>query len=111
MACPTMKTTNDMPIAEPSSFSCLDLVPFQINPHYLDANPLGHAGETREQRILEFLAVNRDIRVAGLREGCLFWIEGLSIELKGNRPLRVFEHGREPVEYKEGDPLDFLLKE
>lgn len=109
VACPTMKTTNDMPIAEPSSFNCLDLIPFQINPHYLDANPSGHAGETREQRILEFLAVNRDVRVVGLREGCLFWVEGDSIELKGNRPLRVFAYGQDAVEYKEGEPLDFLL--
>lgn len=109
VACPTMKTTNDMPIAEPSSFNCLDLIPFQINPHYLDANPSGHAGETREQRILEFLAVNRDVKVAGLREGCLFWIEGETIELKGKRPLRVFTYGQNAVEYSEGEPLDFLL--
>ena len=110
VACPTMKTTNDMPIAEPSSFSCLDLIPFQINPHYLDANPSGHAGETREQRILEFLAVNREIKVAGLREGCLFWIEGEAMELKGKRPLRVFSYGEDAVEYNEGEPLDFLMK-
>lgn len=110
VACPTMKTTNDMPIAEPSSFNCLDLIPFQINPHYLDANPQGHAGETREQRIMEFLAVNRDVKVAGLREGCLFWIEGESIELKGNKSLRVFSFGKPAFEVKEGDDLDFLLK-
>ncbi len=111
IACPTMKTTNDMPIAEPESFNCLDLVPFQINPHYLDANPQGHAGETREQRILEFLAVNRNSIVVGLREGCLFWIEGGKIELKGNRNLRVFRHSQSPAEYEEGAALDFLMKE
>ena len=110
VACPTMKTTNDMPISEPESFICLDLIPFQINPHYLDANPQGHAGETREQRILEFLAVNRDIKVTGLREGCLFWIEGNTIELKGNRPLRVFMYGQQATEYQEGEALDFLLE-
>ena len=110
VACPSMKTTNDMPISEPKSFNCLDLIPFQINPHYLDANPQGHAGETREQRILEFLAVNRDVKVAGLREGCLFWIEGNTIELKGTRPLRVFEYGKPAMEYKEGEAIDFLLK-
>jgi dipeptidase E len=110
IACPTMKTTNDMPVAEPSSFRCLDLIPFQINPHYLDANPQGHAGETREQRILEFLAVNRDVTVAGLREASLFWIEGQSIELKGQKKLRVFKYGEPAKEYSEGDPLDFLLK-
>ena len=111
VACPSMKTTNDMPIAEPSSFSCLDLVPFQINPHYIDTNPAGHAGETREERIIEFLSVNRKVKVAGLREGCLFWIEGDSIELKGKKPLRVFSFGQAAREYSEGEPLDFLLRE
>jgi len=111
VACPTMNTTNDMPIAEPSSFRCLDLIPFQINPHYQDANPQGYAGETREQRILEFLAVNRDVTIAGLREGCLLWIEGDSVELKGKKPLRVFTYGQVAVEYEEGDPLDFLMTE
>jgi len=110
LACPTMKTTNDMPIVELSSFRCLDLIPFQINPHYLDGNPPGHSGETREQRILEFLAVNRDIKVAGLREGCLFWIEGNSIEIKGNKPLRVFKYDKPAAEYEEGEALDFLLE-
>ncbi len=71
VACPTMKTTNDMPICEPPSFNCLKVIPFQINPHYLDANPAGHAGETREPRILEFLTVNRTFPVVGLREGSL----------------------------------------
>ncbi len=102
VACPTMKTTNDMPIAEPPSFSCLNLVPFQINPHYLDAGLAGHGGETREQRIMEFLAVNREMMVAGLREGCLLQVEGAEIELKGTRTMRVFRHGQEPVEHQPG---------
>jgi dipeptidase E len=109
VACPTMKTTNDMPISEPPSFRCLNVVPFQINPHYLDANPAGHAGETREQRIQEFLTVNRDITVAGLREGCLFKVSGDSITLVGSRPLRVFRFGTEPREFMAGDDLGFLL--
>lgn len=108
VACPSMKTTNDMPISEPASFNCLGLVPFQINPHYLDASPQGHAGETREQRIMEFLTVNRNMTVAGLREGCLFWIEGNNVELKGNRSLRVFRFGVPPREVEEGSALDFL---
>jgi len=109
VACPTMRTTNDMPISEPLSFACLNLIPFQINPHYLDANPAGFGGETREQRILEFLTVNRDIWVAGLREGCLFRIEGNRIKLMGHRPLRVFRYGQEPTEIEAGKDCSFLL--
>ncbi len=110
VACPTMKTTNDMPVCEPSSFNCLNLVPFQINPHYLDANPAGHAGETREQRIMEFLQVNRNTTVAGLREGCLLTVRDHSITLTGPRKLRVFRYGEEPAEYSSSDSIDFLLK-
>lgn len=109
VACPSMKTTNDMPISEPPSFDCLNLIPFQINPHYLDVNPAGHGGETREQRILEFLTVNRDMYVAGLREACLFEVEGRHLEMKGNRSLRVFRYGMEPAEYQPGENLDFLF--
>ena len=58
VACPTIKTTNDMPVVEPESFNSFNLIPFQINPHYLDVNPSGHAGETREQRIEEFIEAN-----------------------------------------------------
>jgi len=109
VACPTMKTTNDMPISEPSSFQCLNLVPFQINPHYLDAGPAGHGGETREQRIGEFLTVNRGTTVAGLREGCLFHVDNDCLKLKGQRTLRVFRFGMEPKEYSSDENLDFLL--
>ena len=111
VACPTMKTTNDMPVSQPRSFKCLNLVPFQINPHYLDANPAGHGGETREQRILEFLAVNRKVTVAGLREATLFRIEGGTIELLGNRPMRVFRYGKYPEEFQPGENISFLVKE
>jgi dipeptidase E len=109
VACPTMKTTNDMPISEPPSFDCLNLVPFQINPHYLDANPAGHGGETREQRILEFLAVNRTATVVGLREGTLFEVKGDAIQLKGSRPMRLFRFGEAPREVLPGEDVGFLL--
>lgn len=98
VACPTLRTTNDMPIVQPDSFRTCDLVSFQINPHYLDANPEGHGGETRQQRIEEFLAVNRDITVIGLRESSLIQVEGDKYELKGRRPMRIFRYGQEPVE-------------
>ncbi len=109
VACPTIKTTNDMPIAEPSSFNAFNFVKFQINPHYLDANPLGHAGETREQRIEEFLEINPDIYVAGLREGCMFKIVNNSIQHIGKRTMRLFIKGSEPKEFSSEDNLDFLL--
>ena len=71
IACPSLKTTNDMPIVEPIKFKTLKLVPFQINPHYLDDNPANHGGETREVRINEFIEVNRETHVVGLREGTM----------------------------------------
>jgi len=109
VACPTLMTTNDMPIFQPQSFKCLDLIPFQINPHYLDANPEGHGGETRQQRIEEFLVVNRSMKVAGLREASLLQLEGDLLKLYGSRNLRLFEFGKEPVEYSPGSDLSFLL--
>ena len=108
VACPTICTTNDMPIVEPQSFRVTGLIPFQINPHYLDAHPDGHAGETREQRLEEYITANPDMYVAGLREGCMFRIEGDAMELIGERSLRVFKHGQAPKEYQSGD-VSFLL--
>lgn len=109
VACPTIRTTNDMPVAEPSSFRSFNLIPFQINPHYLDANPEGHAGETREQRIQEFIEVNPGIFVAGLREGTMFLVEGKKLSLIGPRKARIFARGSEPSEVRAGDDLSFLL--
>lgn len=110
ICCPTLKTTNDMPIIEPESFNGLNLIPFQINPHYLDANPNGHGGETREQRIEEFMVVNRDVYVAGLREACLLLVEGDEMKLIGDRKLRLFKFGQEPQELDNTVNLNYLLK-
>ncbi len=71
-----IRTTNDMPIVEPESFRAIGAVGFQDNPHYLDAHPAGHAGETREQRIEAFIAANPGVYVAGLREGCMLHVRG-----------------------------------
>ena len=109
VACPTLRTTNDMPIIDPHGFDCTGLVPFQINPHYLDANPDGHAGETREQRIEEFIEINPEVFVAGLREGCMFKVENNKLELIGAKTCRIFKKGQEPVELKAGDDFSFLL--
>jgi dipeptidase E len=110
VACPTIRTTNDMPILQPSSFKGFNLIPFQINPHYLDANPIGHAGETREQRIEEFIEVNPEVWVAGLREGTMLLIEDKNIRLLGRRKARIFKKGFPPTELGEHDNFSFLLK-
>jgi len=109
LACPTILTTNDMPVVFPESPDAIGLIPFQINPHYLDANPDGHAGETREARILEFIEVNRKINVLGLREGTMLEIENNNMQLIGERPARLFKYGEEPYEYLPGKDLSFLL--
>lgn len=110
VACPTIRTTNDMPIVEPQSFNVLNLVPFQINPHYLDSHPENHGGETREVRILEFIEANPDMYVAGLREGCRFLVEDGKLELIGDKSLRVFKKGEDIKEYEPGANLQFLIK-
>ena len=100
-----MKTTNDMPIIYPPSFDCMGLVPFNVNPHYLDPNPeLKHNGETRETRIKEFLTQN-DTKVVGLREGN--WIRkiGNRITVEGNESTRIFEKNKEPYEIESGAEL------
>lgn len=100
-----MKTTNDMPIVYPPSFECMGLVPFNINPHYLDPNPhLKHNGETRETRIKEFLTQN-NTKVVGLREGN--WIRkiGQKITVEGKELTRIFEKNKEPYEIAPGTEL------
>ena len=110
LTCPTIKTTNDMPVVEPQSFDALNLIPFQINPHYTDETIQQHAGETREMRINEFLVANPEIKVAGLREGTMLLIENDSVSLRGNKPCRVFTYKQEPVELKTGDDFSFLMQ-
>ena len=110
VACPTIMTTNDMPIVDPKGFDVFNLIPFQINPHYLDANPEGHAGETREARIEEFIVANPDVYVLGLREGCILYVEDDKMELIGKKSARIFKHGNKPIELSSNDDFSFLLK-
>ncbi|HSM12560.1 MAG TPA: dipeptidase PepE [Thermoanaerobaculia bacterium] len=109
LACPTIRTTNDMPIVEPAGFEALGLVPFQINPHYVDPAPGStHMGETRAQRIAEFLEDN-DRVVVGLREGA--WIRGdeQGLRLGGKNGARIFRRAAEPEERAPGASLDDLV--
>jgi dipeptidase E len=109
IAAPTIKTTNDMPIVQPRSFDALDLVPFQINPHYLDPDPGStHMGETREQRLIEFLEEN-ETPVVGLRERSWLRLEGSSIRIGGDRPARIFRRDAAPEERPAGSDLSDLL--
>ncbi len=109
IACPTLRTTNDMPIVQPEKFKTLNLVPFQINPHYLDDNPANHGGETREARINEFIEVNRDLFVVGLREGTMLLLEEKELVLMGTRKVRIFKYGKDPLELSHEDDLRFLM--
>ncbi|MEF3077487.1 dipeptidase PepE [Winogradskyella poriferorum] len=105
----TMNTTNDMPIVYPPSFKTLGLVPFNINPHYLDPNPNStHMGETRETRIKEFHAFNTQ-PVIGLREGSWIEVNGENVTLKGNLEARIFEYGKAPYEIPTNSDLKFLM--
>ncbi len=100
-----MKTTNDMPIVYPPSFDCMGLVPFNLNPHYLDPDPgLKHNGETRETRIREFLTQNT-LKVVGLREGNWIRRKGNTITVEGSELTRIFEPGKEPYEIESGSEL------
>ncbi|MDR3338906.1 MAG: dipeptidase PepE [Candidatus Symbiothrix sp.] len=109
IACPTLRTTNDMPIIDPRGFDTLDLIPFQINPHYLDAHPEGFGGETREMRIREFIEINPETYVLGLREATLLQLEGNDLRLTGARTARLFRKGDAPKEMCANDDLSFLL--
>lgn len=111
IACPTLRTTNDMPITDPLSFDTIGLVPFQINPHYTDVVAPGHAGETRDQRIAEFTALNPSVNVVGLREGSILKLEEKNLSLVGKFTCKLFNNGKLPVEYAPGDDLSFLMRE
>lgn len=111
IACPTIMTTNDMPICDPGGFDALGLIPFQINPHYLHGNPPGFKGETREERITEYGILHSHVWVAGLREGTGFLVENDSIKLIGDAQCRIFRHGQAPRELNPGDDFSFLFGE
>jgi dipeptidase E len=97
LACPTIKTTNDMPIVDPRGLDALGLLPFQVNPHYLDLRVPGHHGETRSERLAEFARVNPSLPVIGLPEGDWLRVSGESVELRGAHEASWFSGDKAPA--------------
>ncbi len=109
VACPSIRTTNDMPIVQPPSFTAFDLVPFQINPHYIDPPPPeARVGETREERLLEFLEEN-DVTVVALREQSWLEVDGSAMHLRGTGGAVLFRRGADPRQLTGGADLSALL--
>lgn len=107
----SIRTTNDMPIVQPPSFTALQLVPFQINPHYLDPDPgSSHMGETREERIMQFHE-EHDVPVLGLREGCMLRVHGRNMQLRGSTNARLFRRAQAPEEFQPPCDMSFLLED
>ncbi|MBZ5658040.1 MAG: dipeptidase PepE [Acidobacteriia bacterium] len=111
VACPTLKTTKDMPFVQPPSFEALGLVPFQISPHYLDPDAAStHMGETQEERIMQFLEEN-ETPVVGLREGSSLLVREGAVVLKGPNSARIFRRGENAVEVPSGSNLSPVFDE
>jgi len=102
IACPTIRTTNDMPVIDPEGFDALGLVSFQINPHFTDALPTGHHGETRTQRLAEFTALSPGVPVLALPEGCYVRVEGEGMTYGGKREGAWIVAGREAAAVQRG---------
>jgi len=106
-------TTNDMPIIEPKSFSALNLVPFQLNPHYTDFNPPGHNGETREQRLAEFMVINPEMPIVGIVEGSALKLEENKLSLIANemieKPNGFLFKGGKKQNIKLAEDISYLL--
>ena len=105
----TICTTNDMPIIQPPSFRAIGAVPFQLNPHFTDAMPPGHRGETREDRLREYLALNRDGRVVGIAEGGALRVAGDAMHLCGEHDGWLFRYGEPRIRLAPGKDLSYLL--
>lgn len=102
LACPTIKTTNDMPIVDPGGLEALGLVSFQINAHYTNASLPGHHGETRDERLAEFARVNPGVPAIGLPEGDWLRVSGSLVELRGPHPAVWFEGDQPPAQLPPG---------
>ena len=114
MACPTIKTSNDWTAGVPKGINivrldALRLVPFQLNPHYKDPEPIKNE-ESNEDRILEFMTTNPGIYIVGLRNGSILRIEGKNVKLIGKKTARIFRSDMEPFEQSPEKNLDYLLQ-
>ena len=113
ITCPGISTTNDMPVIEPKSFNALGFFPFQINPHYVNIKPEGHHGETRDQRLEEFMQMNPGIPIVALPEGTALKIEGPAVTFIGECPGTLFNWDENATivkrEIMPGENLSFLL--
>jgi dipeptidase E len=107
LACPTIKTTNDMPIVDPGGLDALGFIPFQINPHYFNATRAGHHGETRDERLAEFARANPGLPVIGLPEGDWLRVSGSSVELCGAHAAAWFHGEKPPTRVAPGGPTPF----
>jgi dipeptidase E len=105
VACPSLRTTKDMPVVQPRSFDALHLVNFQISPHYLDPDPNStHMGETQEERIIQYLEEN-ELPVVGLREASTLRVHSGAVLVRGDDSARIFRRGQSPVEALPGTDL------
>lgn len=102
VACPSIKTTNDMPIVAPQSFAALELVPFQINPHYTEARLPDHGGETRPERLMEFVQANPAVPVVALPEGTALLVEDGAVTLLGPTAATLFSSDDDPRSLEPG---------
>ncbi|WP_427307576.1 dipeptidase PepE [Cupriavidus sp. H39] len=105
VACPTIRTTNDMPIVQPPSLRALGLVPFQINPHFISGKPAGHNGESREERLAEFLHINAPEQVFALPEGSALYADGTTGLVLGERHALWFPAEGKVETIREGEPF------
>lgn len=111
VACPTIRTTNDMPIVEPpGGLAALGGVGFQINAHFTDAHPPGFMGETRRERLAEFVAANPGVGVVGLPEGSWLRVAGAAAWVAGAHAALLFRHGAEPASAEPGTRLPTWLE-
>ena len=109
LASPTIMTTNDMPVIQPPSLNALGLVPFQINPHYHELKFEGQGGETRKERLDEFLVLNPDKKVIGLPEGTLLMQRGSTLTFEGILPAKLYQQGKEPADILPGSDVSYQI--